>query len=191
MSLVVITGGARSGKSSAAERMAASRGKQVIVAVAGRADDAEMARRIAEHRAARPGGFEVVEVDADTRWVDAVPTDTVLVVECLATLIGAIVGETALGDEIATAEQESHVHERALSLARALAARVGDTVVVTNECGSGVVPSHASGRLFRDVLGRANRLLVESADVACLVVAGRCVDLKGLAATPAWPGENG
>ncbi len=58
---------------------------------------------------------------------------------------------------------------------------------MTNEVGDGLVPAYASGRLFRDVLGRANRMLVSRADRSYLTVCGRLVDLSALSASPAWP----
>ena len=66
-------------------------------------------------------------------------------------------------------------------------AREGDTIVVSNEVGDGLVPAYATGRLFRDLLGRANRRLIDAADSAWLVVAGRLVDLGALGHDAAWP----
>jgi adenosylcobinamide kinase/adenosylcobinamide-phosphate guanylyltransferase len=71
-----------------------------------------------------------------------------------------------------------------------LVARSGDTVIVTNEVGSGLVPVYPDGRLFRDVLGRANRLLVDRADAAYLAVSGRLFDLTTLPHDAAWPGKE-
>ena len=68
-----------------------------------------------------------------------------------------------------------------------LVSRRGDTVVVTNEVGGGVVPAYALGRVFRDVLGRANRALVDGADAAYLCVAGRLVDLHARPTQAIWP----
>lgn len=190
MSLVVITGAARSGKSTAAERLAAGRRRRVIVAVGGRADDGEMERRIAEHRALRPGSFEVIEVGPDPAWVTELPIDAVLLVECLGTLIGIIVAEEVTSETEATAMNERIVQRRANALVGALCARTGDTVVVTNETGWGVVPPSPAGRLFRDVMGRANRALVERADAAYLALAGRFVDLRHLPADAVWPAAS-
>lgn len=187
MSLIVLTGAARSGKSSAAEVLAAARGGDVVVAVAGWDGDAEMVRRIEAHRNVRPGHWAVREVGAVPEWVEAVEPGAVLVLDCLATLVGTIAWEVAGPTEIATGEQEGRGAARTDALVEALAARGGDTIVVTNEAGWGVVPATAAGRLFRDLLGRANRLLVERADAAYLVVAGRVLDLHALPAAPEWP----
>jgi adenosylcobinamide kinase/adenosylcobinamide-phosphate guanylyltransferase len=187
MSLILLTGAARSGKSSAAEALAASRGGDVVVAVAGWDGDAEMVRRIDAHRAVRPDHWAVFEVGASPDWVADVDPRVVLVLDCLATLVGTIAWEAAGEADIATAEQEALGAARTTALLDALAAREGDTIVVTNEAGWGVVPATAAGRLFRDLLGRANRELVELSDAAYLVVAGRVMDLHALPAAPEWP----
>ncbi len=187
MSLVVLTGAVRSGKSAAAERLAASLGRPVVVAAAGWEGDPEMARRIAAHRGVRPDSWSVCEAGIDPAWVTKVPIDSVLLVDCLSTLVGAIAWEEAGDADMADGEQEGRAHSRASDLVAAFAAREGDTVVVSNEAGWGVVPATAAGRLFRDVLGRSNRDLVKAADAAYLVVAGRFMDLKTLDGAPAWP----
>jgi adenosylcobinamide kinase/adenosylcobinamide-phosphate guanylyltransferase len=190
MALVVLTGAVRSGKSAAAETMALSRGGPVVVAVAGWDGDEEMARRIEAHRVTRPDTFSVIEVGPDPGWVADVPGGAVLVLDCLATLVGAIAWASAADAEVATAGQETRASEAVEALTDALLTRIGDTIVVTNEAGWGVVPATAAGRLFRDLLGRANRALVEAADAAYLMVDGRCLDLRDLPAVPTWPGTS-
>jgi adenosylcobinamide kinase/adenosylcobinamide-phosphate guanylyltransferase len=187
VSMVVLTGAVRAGKSAAAERLAASRKAPVVVAVAGWGGDEEMGRRIEAHRGSRPLQWEVREVEADPAWIADVPRSAVLVLDCLATLIGRIAWEAAGEAELASADMERQAGARADALVRALAARTGDTVVVTNEAGWGVVPATAAGRLFRDLLGRANRELIASSGAAYLVIDGRMLDLAMLPAEPAWP----
>jgi adenosylcobinamide kinase/adenosylcobinamide-phosphate guanylyltransferase len=187
MSTVVLTGAVRSGKSAAAEALALAHGGDVVVAVAGWDGDGEMVRRIDAHRAVRPTHWAVHEVGAVPDWVAVVDPGAVLVLDCIATLIGAIAWETAGEAEIATGEQEALGAQRTEALVDALLARAGDTIIVTNEAGWGVVPATAAGRLFRDLLGRANRALVDGADAAYLVVAGRVLDLHALPAAPEWP----
>ncbi len=187
MSLVVLTGAVRSGKSAAAEAMAAARKRPVVVAVAGWGGDEEMSRRIAAHRGSRPGEWDVREVGCDPSWIDEVDQGSVLLLDCLATLVGAIAWEAAGEAEIATGAQERTASERVGSLVRGLLARAGDSVIVTNEAGWGVVPATAAGRLFRDLLGRANRELADRAAAAYLVIDGRMLDLSTLPTAPAWP----
>jgi adenosylcobinamide kinase/adenosylcobinamide-phosphate guanylyltransferase len=190
VALVVLTGAVRSGKSAAAETLAASRGGPVVVAVAGWDGDEEMTRRIDAHRATRPESFSVIEVGWDPGWLAAVPGEAVLVLDCLATLVGTAAWASTEDAEVATAEQESRADGAVRALTDALVSRTGDTIVVTNEAGWGVVPATAAGRLFRDLLGRANRALVAAADAAYLVIDGRCLDLRDLPAAPAWPATH-
>ena len=85
---------------------------------------------------------------------------------------------------------EAAVAARVDPLLTLLLVRRGDTIVVTNETGWGVVPAWPSARIFRDELGRANRRLTAAADAAYLVVDGRCLDLKKLPHRPAWPASS-
>lgn len=195
MALVVITGGARSGKSAVAANLASLHAGSVVVAVAGRAeDDAEMVRRIERHRADRPVEWTTLEVAGEhvPTWLAAVPDGACLVVDCL----GTLVAERVFGSEGHDPGQwvpealEQRADEVAMAIVEGALRRAGDTVVVTNEVGSGVVPASASGRLFRDVIGRANARLVAAADAAYLVVCGRCIDLRSLPATVQWPSEE-
>jgi len=189
MSLVVLTGPVRSGKSGLAEALAAERGGHVVVAVSGWDGDEEMLRRIQSHRAVRPDEWTTVEATVDPGWVAAVPDDAVLVLDCLGTLVSHACFD-AVGDaEFAPAAAEELVSSAVGALVAALLARHGDTLVVTNETGWGVVPAWPSARVFRDELGRANRTLVDAADAAYLVVDGRCVDLTNLPGWPHWPAE--
>ena len=186
--IAILTGPVRSGKSTMALSLALASGSAVTIAVGGRADDPEMARRIAAHRAERPASVAVLEVGEDAGWVAAVDPEVCLLVDCLGTILGrSLAGSVADGAEVATAEEEARASATADSLVGDLLARTGPTVVVTNEVGWGVVPATPLGRLFRDVLGRANRRLVEHADAAWLVIAGRAIDLKRLPQEVAWP----
>jgi adenosyl cobinamide kinase/adenosyl cobinamide phosphate guanylyltransferase len=201
MALVVFTGGARSGKSAAAQSLARLRsldGQPVVAVVFGLADgDAEMADRVAAHQAGRPPEFRVIEAKDSRSALNAVDPESLLLLDCLGTLVGMVMTEEwpsgAEGHELVDAGSDlpigyaDAVEERVNRLVRELTARHGDTIVVTNEVGDGVVPAYASGRLFRDVLGRANRALVARADRSYLTVCGRLVELAALPTTPAWP----
>jgi adenosylcobinamide kinase/adenosylcobinamide-phosphate guanylyltransferase len=187
MSMVLLTGAARSGKSAAAERLAASRGGPVMVAAAGWDGDVEMERRVAAHRSLRPAGWTTVPVTADPGWIDTVPPGAVLVLDCLATLVSNACVEAVGEAEFATAEAEAAVTRDVDALVAALVARDGDCVIVSNETGWGVVPAYPVARVFRDALGRANRALTAAADAAYLVIDGRFLDLRALPETVGWP----
>lgn len=193
MALVLITGGARSGKSEAAERCAAARlamGASVVTAVfADGAHDPEMAARIARHHARRPPGITVIEASDATAWRAEVPDGALLVLDCLGTLAARAMAELPCSPD-----EDPSAFEAALDAVLAetiawLACRAGDGIVVTNEAGSGVVPAYASGRVFRDSLGRANATLARIADGVYLAVAGRLLDLTAEPRDIVWPGE--
>jgi adenosylcobinamide kinase/adenosylcobinamide-phosphate guanylyltransferase len=197
--LVVFTGGARSGKSRFAAGLATSRAGPVVVAVGGALADEEMERRIARHGQERPPDWHVLELDAKpVDALQAVREEAVLLLDCLGSVAGRVVAE-ALGaagavraePDIADESVERHVEVEVSRVVDTLLARDGQTIVVTNEVGDGVVPATASGRLFRDVMGRANQRLCAGADAAYLVVAGVCLDLGDLSTRPDWPGEEG
>ena len=186
--LLVLTGPVRSGKSSAGFSLALASGSPITIAVGGRADDAEMERRIARHQQSRPLEITIVEADAAGEWLSRVPDGECLVVDCLGTVLGNSIarcdsweGDVAGPDAEACAESVADV------LVAAILAREGRTIVISNETGWGVVPVTPLGRVFRDVLGRATRELIDHADGAWLVVAGRCIDLLAHPPEATWP----
>ena len=126
MSLVVLLGGARSGKSALALRLASESGAAVTVVATAEALDEEMASRIAAHRAERPPEWTVVEEPLElAAAIEAVPAGETLVIDCLSLWV-------------------ANVLERGGSLqgaAAVAAARLGLTVAVSNEVGLGVVPA--------------------------------------------------
>ncbi len=189
----MITGGARSGKSAAAQRLAASRmaaGSDVVVAVFGDGSvDDEMSARIERHREDRPAGFTTLEAADALSWRDEVPADSLLLIDCLGTLTARLMTEHPLALEEHPAAVGELLDGALADLVSWLTRRPGDAIVVTNETGAGVVPAYASGRVFRDVLGRANALLATLADVSYLAVCGRLVDLSTLPRDATWPGE--
>jgi adenosylcobinamide kinase/adenosylcobinamide-phosphate guanylyltransferase len=195
MSLVLISGGARSGKSRAAQRLVGSRYEEAVVVVCAHSgDDHEMQRRIAHHQAARPEGFRVMEAHEDLAWIERVPQDACLLLDCFGTLVGQIIasafaaaGETPRSDDLVAPETEDAAERSIEQLTSWLTARRADTVVVTNEVGAGVVPAYPDARLFRDVLGAANRRLADAADAAYLAIDGRLLDLKTLPYDAVWP----
>jgi adenosylcobinamide kinase / adenosylcobinamide-phosphate guanylyltransferase len=162
VSLVFLLGGARSGKSRLAVRLAAASGAPVVFVATGEAGDEEMAERIARHRAERPAGWRTVEAP---RGLEAAilgaPADACLVIDCLALWVANVF------------EDDVDVDGQAQSSAAACAARDAETIVVSNEVGLGVVPATPLGRSYRDVLGRVNSIWADAADEAYLVVAGK------------------
>lgn len=159
--LILLLGGARSGKSALAERLADDLGLPVTylaTAVAG--DDDDMSARVAAHRARRSPSWHTIEASTD-----------------LAEVVATVQG-TALVDSLGTWLVAHHDFKADDAvLVAALVSRRGDTIVVSDEVGMGVHPETALGRLFRDRLGELNQAVAAVADRVILVVAGRGIDL--------------
>jgi adenosylcobinamide kinase / adenosylcobinamide-phosphate guanylyltransferase len=161
VTLVVLIGGARSGKSRLAVELAQAEGKPVTFVATGWAGDEEMATRIARHREERPPEWSTVEEPREVaRALRAVPPDDTAIVDCLSLWVANLDGK-------APAEA-----------AEVAAARDGLTIAVTNEVGMGIVPDNAAAREYRDDLGRVNAQWAALADEAWLVVAGRRLRLS-------------
>ncbi|BDP40086.1 adenosylcobinamide kinase/adenosylcobinamide phosphate guanyltransferase [Deinococcus aetherius] len=167
--IVFVTGGARSGKSTFAERRAAASGETVTYLATAQAFDAEMEDRINRHRADRPAGWLTVEEPLDVpAALRAASTPTVLL-DCLSLWVSNLLLADLDDDAILA---------RAGALLAAARARGGLTVLVTNEVGFGIVPDNALARRFRDVLGWVNQRAAAASDEAWLLVSGLPVRLK-------------
>lgn len=168
--IVLITGGARSGKSAYAEMRAAELGGVEVTYVAtAEALDEEMERRIVRHRGERPAQWSTVE--APRAAADAVSgaVTAVVLLDCLTVLASnALLAAEAEGEEAAQAA----VLAEARALRDAALGREGTTLIVTNEVGMGVHPPTSLGRWYRDALGRANLLVAEAAEEVVLLVSG-------------------
>ncbi|MGI9033427.1 MAG: bifunctional adenosylcobinamide kinase/adenosylcobinamide-phosphate guanylyltransferase [Acidimicrobiales bacterium] len=164
--IALVLGGARSGKSDMAEKMAADRaGTMVTVLATAVVADDDMAARVAAHQGRRPAEWATVEAGAG-------------LVAALRSTPGMVVVDS-LGTWVAAAPD---LVVDSTELCGALAERQGDAVVVSEEVGLGVHPTSEAGRRFRDSLGEVNQAVAAVADEVLLVVAGRILRLGG--ATP-------
>ncbi len=196
--LIVILGGARSGKTAFAERLATSSGRSVAFIATATAGDDEMRERITRHRASRPKGWQTLEEPLDLAGAvrQAAELADVVLLDCVTLWLGNVLlqasGQCEKDDE---GEVEFRTtgrlfDERALKEIEALLAVVKSLgpnktlIVVTNEVGLGVVPAYPLGRLYRDTLGYVNQCLAQAADHVYLMVAGIAVDLKRLHEEP-------
>ena len=167
----LILGGARSGKSALAERLAATSNLEVVYLATSTAGDAEMAARIAHHRARRPAGWRVVEEPlrlADALRAESAPHRCVLV-DCLTLWLTNL---------LCAADAESFTRETS-QLLDILPNLPGRTILVSNEVGQGVVPLGELTRRFVDEAGRLHQVLAAACDRVVLTVAGLPLPLKG------------
>jgi adenosylcobinamide kinase / adenosylcobinamide-phosphate guanylyltransferase len=192
--LILILGGARSGKSTFADRLAASSGRSVAFIATATAGDDEMRERIARHRASRPQGWHTLEEPLDlVRAVrQAAKLADMLLLDCLTLWLGnMLLQEPGQHDKDGEGENEFNktgglFDERAVKEIEALLTVVKSLgpnktlIIVTNEVGLGIVPANPLGRLYRDTLGYVNQRLAQAADRVYLMVAGMAIDIKRL-----------
>ncbi len=170
MSLTLLLGGVRSGKSRLAVRMADAWGGRVAVIATGEPRDEEMAERIRRHRAERPPAWAVVEEPVDLEGaLTRIPDGALVLVDCLTLWVSNLM-ERSLSD--------SEIEERAGKATSLAATRESPSIAVTNEVGSGIVPADDLARRFADVLGRVNAIWAQEAERVLLVAAGRVVPLS-------------
>jgi len=179
--LVLILGGARSGKSGYAQNWAESTGRPVTYLATATAGDADMARRIARHHQDRPAKWTTVEEPRHVGQVllELAGSPGVVIVDCLTLLASNALLSAPPGDEAgAVAALEA---ETADLVTAALAGRSAGSLVlvVSNEVGLGVVATSRLGRLYRDALGRANQALAAAFDDVHFMVAGLPLIVKG------------
>jgi adenosyl cobinamide kinase/adenosyl cobinamide phosphate guanylyltransferase len=180
MHLTLVTGGARSGKSDLAERMARELREPVTFLATAEPLDAEMAARIARHRELRGPDWTTVERPRGVARAVLEATTPVVLLDCLTLLASnALLDADGRG-----ADLEQAVRDEVRSLLDARSRRGGRLIVVTNEVGLGIVPGTRLGRLYRDALGAANREVAAAADAVVLMVSGIPMYLKEARAGP-------
>jgi adenosylcobinamide kinase/adenosylcobinamide-phosphate guanylyltransferase len=176
--ITLIMGGARSGKSSYAEKIAASLGGSVLYIATAKAGDAEMAERIAAHRVSRPADWQTLETprNVDQALDNLQTAPQVMLLDCLTLLVTNIVLSM---EEAPQHEIEAVVLAEVEAIVNAQRRLDAPMLVVSNEVGLGLVPPYPLGRVYRDALGRANQNLAAQADNVLFMVAGLPMIVKG------------
>ena len=173
--LILILGGARSGKSTYAQRLSMERSNRVLFIATAEALDQEMESRIATHKKERPHQWQTVEMSRKVGLtIKRKPVEAdVVILDCLTMLVSNLLlevaqDENAPEEEAATALVMTEIDELLLAIKESDA----EWIIVSNEVGLGLVPPYQLGRLYRDLLGRANQLIADIADEVYLLIAG-------------------
>lgn len=181
MSVTLVLGGARSGKSAYAEALALSTGRDAVYIATASAGDDEMADRIAHHRERRPDAWITVEEplklgEAINTWANS---NRVVLVDCLTLWLSNLIfsESVAFPDTGVVTLPARFIVERE-RLLDALTQPRGDIILVSNEVGMGIVPMGALTRCFADEAGRLNQAVASFADRVVLVAAGLPLLLK-------------
>jgi adenosylcobinamide kinase/adenosylcobinamide-phosphate guanylyltransferase len=173
--ITFIIGGARSGKSSYAERIARESGKAVLYVATAQALDDELRTRITAHKQQRPAAWNTLELPSEVgQYLLTHPTNEGLVVlDCVTLLVSNVIVHAAQDiDQPDEAKARAAVEAEITDLLSAMDASPARWLVVSNEAGQGLVPPYPVGRLFRDLLGWANQRLADKADEVIWMAAG-------------------
>ena len=175
----LVLGGARSGKSVEAERRLEAFPEVLYVATGGsRNGDTEWGARVAAHRERRPGSWRTAETcDLVPLLKDDGPP---LLIDCLSLWLTDVMDAVGAWDDVEWADGgERELRSRVRELTEAVRGTRRTVVAVSNEVGSGIVPATASGRRYRDELGRLNTAFAAECEQVLLVVAGQALVLRG------------
>lgn len=172
---VLILGGARSGKSTYAQRLASGLGERVLFCATAEPLDDDMLYRIEQHKKSRPGYWETLEVNRGVgRALSNLTSEyDAVIIDCITLLVS-----NCLRNEADTVQVERMVAEEICKLIEFINRQGSNYILVSNEVGSGLVPDNAVGRLYRDLLGKANQLLAKASDEVYLMVAGIPLKIK-------------
>ncbi|MEI8023213.1 MAG: bifunctional adenosylcobinamide kinase/adenosylcobinamide-phosphate guanylyltransferase [Actinomycetota bacterium] len=169
LGLIVLLGGARSGKSSLAVELATQSNKSVIFIATAQAHDEDMKNRIARHRSERPNWQTIEEPINLNAALNNCATNALVIIDCLTLWISNLMLGGYSETEIRTANT---------LVLSAIDRRVGTTIAISNEVGLGIVPETPIGRDYRDGLGRINQQWVRASSKSLFLVAGRALELQ-------------
>ncbi len=178
MKSILLTGGARSGKSKMAQELAAKTGGLVLFVATATAGDDEMRQRIEIHRKSRPQDWRTVELA--THLGSQIMKNSggvkTVIVDCITLLINNIFEQC--GENAKATAVERMVTAEIKELIECMKKSRANFIIVTNEVGLGIVPGDKVSRLYRDLLGKANQILAKSVDEVYLMVAGIAIPVK-------------
>ena len=177
MGVILIQGGARSGKSSFAELIAKKiAGLDVIYLASGVVTDSEMELRIEKHQKQRPSEWQTVEeAYSISSYLKNIEKNKTILFDCLTTYLGNLIFKKQNKD---FEKMEAEILDEVEIILKIARKKELNLIIVQNETGKGVVPASKMGRDFRDISGRAARMAAKYADKVYLVQAGLPLEIK-------------
>jgi adenosylcobinamide kinase/adenosylcobinamide-phosphate guanylyltransferase len=174
MSLIFITGGARSGKSTLAVELAKKSNSKVAFIATAQAGDDEMERRIFLHKMERPQGWLTIEEPMNvSSAIDSAFGYDILIIDCITLLISNLL----CSDE--NINETKWILEKIEELVESARRFNGTVIIISNEVGMGIVPENKLARDFRDIAGKANQIIANSADQVYVCFSGIPLLIKG------------
>ena len=183
MGLTFVTGGARSGKSTFAEKLARSYATEVLYIATAVPFDEEMQERVRKHQAQRPAEWRTVEQYAGIGSVLREAQEPVVLLDCVTVMLSNLLFAAGLNehqpDRMAVKAIEESIAVEIENILQAVAENpTREVIMVSNELGMGLVPAYPLGRIFRDIAGRVNQKIAAASDKVYLVVSGIPVPIK-------------
>lgn len=181
--IILVTGGARSGKSAFAEKLAA-KGQNVAYIATAQIFDEEMRFRVKRHQSRRPADWQTYEapVAAESALIEAAQGHDTILFDCITLYLSNYLCQfESLPTEDVLYEGSRELITKLLHTAEEAKRNNVTTIFVTNEVGAGIVPENQLARFYRDLSGLANQQIAQVADNVYFVVAGMPVDVKKIA----------
>ena len=182
--MILVTGGARSGKSSYAESIAKDYGDSVLYVATSIPFDKEMQDRIKKHRTSRPSSWKTLEAykDLDKLLPEATNSEKCILLDCITVMITNIMFEQEMDFNNVNPKMadslEATVRVEVEKLIKTGKSLDIPLIMVTNEIGMGIVPDNAISRAFRDIAGRMNQLIARECDEVYVCISGIPLKLK-------------
>ena len=178
---ILLTGGVRSGKSDYAEKLAKISKDSVLFVATAVAFDEEMCKRIEAHKKSRPSSWRTLEVteNAGKQINQNIGDAKVVVLDCITVLTGNLLSKMIEVDGKTDSKSIlKKITEEIEGILECMKSSGAGFIIVTNEVGMGVVPNNPMGRLYRDLLGKANQLIAERVDSVIFMVSGIPLKIK-------------
>lgn len=181
--IIMVMGGARSGKSDWSEKLAMALSDNVVYVATAGIHDEEMADRVKKHRERRPTSWQTIEETHKLSDVlMSVHTGDVVLIDCLTLWISNLMLDELVPRQGATDdEKEEYILKEVKRLVSTARNNKIKLIMVSNEVGLGLVPDNKLGRLYRDIAGKVNQEVAKHADRVFVVMAGIPVDIKSMA----------
>ncbi len=178
--ITLVCGGARSGKSSFAEKIACHRGgMDVIYLATAEAGDKEMAERIKKHKQSRPQEWETKEESLQvSKVLSEINPHKVILLDCITVLVSNLLLQGEVDEKMDKEDIEARIMKEMEEIITVVKRKKLEIIIVTNEVGMGLVPDNELGRLYRDIAGRVNKYLATNADEVYITFAGLPIEIK-------------
>ena len=180
--IILLLGGARSGKSHYAQQYALQNGEKILFVATATAGDEDIRLRIAKHKKDRPSNWRTLEATTEIgTQIEAHAGDAeLIIIDCITMLVNNIFSryDDKQFDTIEETALEKAVVAEIEQLQKCFKKLDASFLIISNEVGLGLVPDNRMGRLYRDILGRANQMLAQTADEVFLLVAGIPLRIK-------------